>query len=52
MATGSNKRGNPTEPMPQGLFVVLPPILLLRPRLFVGFFQILFYYLIYGVNRL
>ena len=26
MATGSNGRGNPTEPMPQGLFAVSPPI--------------------------
>ena len=27
MATGSNGRGNPTEPKPQGLFVVSPPVL-------------------------
>ena len=40
MATGSNGRGNPTEPMPQGLFVVSPPIYRLkRPRMFVGFFE-------------
>ena len=26
MATGSSERGNPTEPMPQGLFAVSPPI--------------------------
>ena len=26
MATGSSVRGKPTEPMPQGLFVISPPI--------------------------
>ena len=42
MATGSNGRGNPTEPMPQGLFVVSPPTYRLRcPRMFVGFFGML-----------
>ena len=41
MATGGNGRGNPTEPMPQGLFVISPPFMKPdSPRMFVGFFEI------------